>query len=46
MKSIFDYQYEEKVFKIGKYKTKTLKSWSYQNHEHNERVIRARKEGV
>ena len=46
MKSILDYQYTEKVYKIGKYKTKTLKSWSYQNHEHNERAIQARKEGI
>ena len=45
MKSIFDYQYKEKIFKIGN-KTKILKSWSYQNHEHNKRAIKARKEGV
>ena len=45
MKSILDYQYQEKIFKIGN-KTKTFKTWSYQNHEHNERSIKARQEGV
>jgi len=45
MSLILDYQYSEKVYKIGN-KTKILKSWSYQNHEHNKRAIKARKEGV
>ncbi len=46
MKSIFDYQYSEKLYKIGKYKTKIIKCISYQNHGHNERAIKARKEEV
>ena len=45
MKSILDYQYTERLYKIGN-KTKTFKSWSYQNHAHNQRAIKARKEGV